>query len=241
MAKELPYFRFTPQEWQNGNISLERYELKGLFADIMSYYWIKDCSITLAMLKKRFVNDHFLLNELIENKIIRYDKKTDYVTICFLDEQFDVLSEARKRRQEAGAKGGKQKYSNAKAMLKQSSSYKDKDKDKEKDKEKDKINSSEHKRILIAENRYFGFKEFWELYSKNVNQQSTEQEWNQLTAEEIQQVFDTCYVYIEGCPDIRYRVNPDRWLREKMFKSDYKHTLDPKIYNQQTGKRHPTQ
>ena len=34
MAKELPYFRFTVQEWQNGDIGIESYELKGLFIDI---------------------------------------------------------------------------------------------------------------------------------------------------------------------------------------------------------------
>ena len=54
MAKELPYFRFTVQEWQNGDISLESCELKGLFVDICAYYWIKDCIIDIALLKKRF-------------------------------------------------------------------------------------------------------------------------------------------------------------------------------------------
>ena len=138
MAKELPYFRFTPQEWQNGKISLESYELKGLFIDICSYYWINDCSITQAMLKKRFRNDIELIDELLEYEIFTIENNTDFVVITFLNEQFDILSEARKRRQEAGSKGGKKSRSNAQAMLKQCSSYKDKDKDKDKDKYKDK-------------------------------------------------------------------------------------------------------
>ena len=33
MAKELPYFRFTAAEWLNDDISLESYELKGLFIE----------------------------------------------------------------------------------------------------------------------------------------------------------------------------------------------------------------
>ena len=37
MAKELPYFRFTVQEWQNGKISLESYELQGLFMSRCGY------------------------------------------------------------------------------------------------------------------------------------------------------------------------------------------------------------
>lgn len=138
MAKELPYFRFTSQEWQNGDISLESYELKGIFMDICAFYWIKDCSITLAMLEKRFRSDKELLNELLELEIIKIDNDSDFLHINFLDEQFDMLSEQRKRRQKAGSKGGKKKSSNAKAKLKQSSSYKDKDKDNNKDKDKNK-------------------------------------------------------------------------------------------------------
>jgi hypothetical protein len=132
MAKELPYFRFTPQEWQNGDISLERFELRGLFIDICCYYWIKDCSITLAMLDKRYNNDENLLDELIKLGIICLKKDSEFIKISFLDEQFDLLSEQRKRRQDAGSIGGKQKASNAKAMLKQKPSYNDKDKDKDK-------------------------------------------------------------------------------------------------------------
>ncbi len=137
MAKELPYFRFTSQEWQNGDISLESYELKGLFIDICAYYWVKDCSLTKAMLEKRFRDASELLNQLFELGIIDLDKNKEYVQINFLDEQFDVLSEARKRRQNAGKKGGKQRASNAKAKPKQCLSYNDKDKDNDNDKDKE--------------------------------------------------------------------------------------------------------
>ena len=130
MAKELAYFRFTSQEWQNGLISLESYHLKGLFIDVCAYYWIQNCSITKAMLGKKFRSDKDDLNELVKLGILKVDKD-DNVTIEFLNEQFDVLSSKRKMRQLAGQKGGKQKSSNAKAKLKQKSSYKDKDKDKD--------------------------------------------------------------------------------------------------------------
>ncbi len=132
MAKELPYFRFTPQEWQNGNISLESYELRGLFIDVCCYYWVKDCSITLALLKKRFSNDIKSLNELIKLGIITKENDKGFIAISFLDKQYDLLSKRRQRRQNAGAMGGKKKSSNAKAKLKQSSSYKEKDNYKDK-------------------------------------------------------------------------------------------------------------
>ncbi len=133
MAKELPYFRFTAQEWQNGLISLEDYSMKGLFIDVCSYYWVQNCSVTKAMLLKKFRNDKSMIEELFTLSIIKHDPTTDLTEITFLNEQFDVLSQKRKRRQEAGRKGGKQKSSNAKAKLKQNSSYKDKDKENNKD------------------------------------------------------------------------------------------------------------
>lgn len=129
MAKDLPYFRFTPQEWQNGDISLESYELQGFFINICCYYWVQNCSITKAMLEKKFRHDISLLEQLEKANIFHHNKKTDFIKISFLDEQFDILSTKRKLRQEAGSKGGKQKSSNATNLLKQKSSYKDKDKD----------------------------------------------------------------------------------------------------------------
>jgi len=131
MAKELPYFRFTVQDWQNGKITLESFELQGLFINVCGYYWINDCDLTLAILKKKFSNATILLQQLIDLDIIKHENRHDKVEIDFLNKQYDLLSEKRKLRQSAGSKGG-----NAKAMLKQKGSYKDKDKDNNKDKDK---------------------------------------------------------------------------------------------------------
>ena len=106
--------------------------MKGLFIDICGFYWINDCNTTLAILKKKFSNAISLLDELVNLDIIKHENKHDKVEIDFLNKQYDLLSEKRKLRQNAGSKGG-----NAKAMLKQKRSYKDKDKDNNKDKEKD--------------------------------------------------------------------------------------------------------
>lgn len=133
MAKELPYFRFTVQDWQNGKISLESFDMQGLFISVCGYYWINDCDMTLTILKKKFNSSSNLLDELINLGILKHEKKHDKVQIDFLNIQYDLLSEKRKLRQAAGSKGG-----NAKAMLKQKSSYKDKDKDNNKDNEKEK-------------------------------------------------------------------------------------------------------
>ena len=152
MAKELPYFRFTVQDWQNGKISLESYELQGLFISICGYYWINDCHLTLAMLQKKFSNAKDMLKELIDLGILKHQNRHDKIEIEFLNKQYDLLSENRKRRQSAGSKGG-----NAKAMLKQKGSYKDKDKDK--DKERD-----SSKQTLFKNSIYFDKSKFKEAF-----------------------------------------------------------------------------
>jgi len=155
MANELPYFRFTVQAWQNGKISIESYELKGLFIDVCGYYWINDCDITLTTLKKKFSNAMNLLNELIELGIMKHENRHDKVEIEFLNIQYDLLSEKRKHRQEAGSKGGK-----AKAKRKQKDSYKDNNKDNNKDKD----NNTES---LVFPYESELFKSTWETVMKS--------------------------------------------------------------------------
>lgn len=153
MAKELPYFRFTVSEWLNDDISLESYHLQGVFASVCAFYWFKDCSITQAMLKKRFSNAKADVEELLELGILK-EIENDFVSIKFLDEQFDLLSEKRQKRVKAGRKGGLSRASKAQAMLKQSSSYKDKDKDKDNYNDKELVDSKEpmeSESFLIAE------------------------------------------------------------------------------------------
>jgi hypothetical protein len=122
MSDNLPFFRFYPLHWQNGDVVLEDYETQGLFINVCSFYWIKECSITLTMLKKKYSNAVAMLQKLIESEIIKLDTETDEIHITFLDEQFDILAEKRKNRQDAGRLGGIAKRSNATAMLQQCSS-----------------------------------------------------------------------------------------------------------------------
>ena len=83
MSKELPYFRFTSFEWLNGDISLESFEAKGVFIDICAYYWFKDCSITQAMLEKRFSNASSIIKALLNLGILKLKNGDDYIEISF--------------------------------------------------------------------------------------------------------------------------------------------------------------
>ena len=206
MAKELPYFRFTVQDWQNGKISLESYELKGLFIDVCGYYWINDCHLTLAILNKKFSNATNLLEQLIELGILKHENRHDKVEIEFLNIQYDLLSEKRKRRQDAGSKGG-----NAKAMLKQKDSYKDKDKDNNKDKEKYK----EKDNINIQ------FSEFWNLYDKKVgDKKRCEKKWDSLTNEERQKIKDTLPIFLGLIKDKQFQPHPETYLNQNRWNDE---------------------
>jgi len=118
----LPYFQFHTGEWQNGDITLESYELQGLFINVCSFYWSKECSIAQALLKKRFRDDLDLIAELIDLGIFSISED-DQVCINFLDIQFFELQSRHEKRVRAGRKGGKAKpkqcLSNDTAGLKQ--------------------------------------------------------------------------------------------------------------------------
>lgn len=174
MANELPYFRFTAQAWQNGKISLERYELKGLYIEICGYYWINDCCLTLTILEKKFRNEVKLIKELIDLEILKHEKRHDKIEIEFLNIQFDLLSEKRKARQSAGLKG-----SIAKALLKQKPSYKDKDNNKDKDKEKDNNKDKfSFKNSLLEFSQNNQLIDDWLLVRKNKKATNTETAFN---------------------------------------------------------------
>ncbi|MCK5016230.1 MAG: hypothetical protein KAS32_04080 [Candidatus Peribacteraceae bacterium] len=137
MAKELPYFRFYPSEWLEGDITLEKDKTQSLFVQIVCWYWKKDCQINLGFIQKRLIKNKATLkqclNDLIKTEIIKVNDNNDII-IEFLDEQYDLLSEKRQKHIDSGRLGGKKKANNAKATLKHRSTYKEK-KYKNKDKE----------------------------------------------------------------------------------------------------------
>lgn len=129
MSKELPYFKFYPSEWFEGDITLQNEKTQGLFILICAWYWKKDCVIDLKFINKRLIDSKAslkqCLNNLIDSEIIKVDDN-QRIVINFLDQQYDELSEKRKKLVDAGRKGGK-------ASLKHRRSNKEVEVDKEKE------------------------------------------------------------------------------------------------------------
>lgn len=107
MAKELPYFKFEPTEWMNGDIQMCMPVIRIAFLEMCCIYWARtgDLSKKMAIVKCCY-GDPAVLDELISMNIVEDDG--DNVVIKFLDEQLSDFTEIKRIRAEAGKKGGQQ-------------------------------------------------------------------------------------------------------------------------------------
>lgn len=97
MAKELPYFKFEPSKWDNGNIQLCSFEAQGMFINLCCIYWsrIGDLPLKLAE-QKLFKSNADAYAELMQEEIFAVNDGK--IVINFLDEQlsnFGGLSETK--------------------------------------------------------------------------------------------------------------------------------------------------
>lgn len=116
MAKELPYFQFEPAEYLTKDVSFCTLSAQGLFINLCSYYWQRNCELTKQQLLRRLPHEEEF-NELISEGVIEYDQETDVIKVKFLDNQRDKAINKSNINSKNGAKGGrprKQKESESK-------------------------------------------------------------------------------------------------------------------------------
>jgi hypothetical protein len=96
MAKELPYFKFEPNQWDNGNIQMLSREDKGLFIDLCSMYWSRlgDVPLKLAI-QKLCAGNATALSSLCDEKIIEVIDGN--IFIKFLSEQLNEFEDTSKQ------------------------------------------------------------------------------------------------------------------------------------------------
>jgi uncharacterized phage protein (TIGR02220 family) len=96
MAKELPYFKFEPNQWENGNIQMLSKEDKGLFIDLCSMYWSRlgDLPEKLAI-QKLCGGNAVALKSLYDEKIIEVSDGNIYIN--FLSEQLNEFNDISKK------------------------------------------------------------------------------------------------------------------------------------------------
>ena len=103
MAKELPYFKFEPSEWDNGNIQMCSFNTRAMFIELCCIYWIRvgDLPYALALQKVCGGNQGPLI-ELKKHQIIKVED--DLISIKFLDEQLESFTETRAKNSAAARK-----------------------------------------------------------------------------------------------------------------------------------------
>jgi hypothetical protein len=107
MSKELPYFKFFSGEWLNGDITLEDYELQGLFINVCAYYWHKDGDTNFDQLIKKFRTNNIV--NLIPDFLECDEENGGIISIAFLDEQLGEFKIRKKKLSNAGKKGARRK------------------------------------------------------------------------------------------------------------------------------------
>jgi hypothetical protein len=198
MAKELPYFKFEPNQWDNGNIQMLSRQDKGLFIDLCSMYWSRlgDVPLKLAI-QKLCGGNATALNPLCDEKII--EVLDGNIFIKFLSEQLnefeDTSKQNSKNAKEGWIKRRKQKEEserNATALnpLCESDAIRE-DKSKEEKKRKEDL-----------------FIQFWDLYEKKVDKVKTEKAFLKLSEAEIDLILSVVKKYVVSTPEVKFRKNP---------------------------------
>lgn len=218
MSKRLPYFQFEPAEWLAGDIMFCSLSAKGLFTDIMTLYWQRDCKLTLEQAQKRF-NYENEFNELISEEIIKI--KDGFIVIEFLDNQMIKAIEKSSVNSINGAKGGRpkkqtetEKKPNALISVIENESEK-------KPIREDKIkedNIIEYNNNIISKESAFEI--FWDTYSKKVEKTPCETKFLKLTKKDIENILLVVKDYVISTPDVKYRKNPLTWLNKKCWEDE---------------------
>ncbi len=105
MSQELPYFKFFPDQWLAGNITLETDQIQSAFINICCIYWAKSCKVKIATLKQRHSE---AIERLLESNIITDNQ--GFAKIKFLDEQFLELSSKHTTNSQNGKKGAMKRW-----------------------------------------------------------------------------------------------------------------------------------
>jgi hypothetical protein len=116
MSTRLPYFKFHPNEWENGNIQMCSGEDQSLFINLCCMYWSRLGNLPKKLVIQKLCGGNAVaLNSLCEEKIIAI--LDDNIRIKFLDEQlaeFEIISNKnsdnaksgwKKRREQKGLVG----------------------------------------------------------------------------------------------------------------------------------------
>jgi len=247
MAKNFPYFKFIASEWLTGNISLENFDVQGVFINVCSLYWVKDGIISLEDLNKRYKNSELILY-LIANGYIFVEN--GFVSIDFLNEQLKEANHISYINSEKGKKSAA-----AKALrIKESSTVVEPNLTEVQPnltnkRKENKIKEKENKEIVLFEKEQkfdfrrelilYGFNEQlvneWLLVRKNKKSTNTETAFKKFIIE-IEKIGGNINETIETCIEKSWAGLKKEWIDNLKNNNNGKSNIGTKA-----GQEHPLQ
>ena len=210
MAKELPYFKFEPSEWLEGEIQVCSDKSIVCFANLCSGYWLKLGNINYAFaLHKYCKKDASVLQELVDNKIITLNN--DKISISFLDKQLNEFKKIREKRTSAANKRWENKEENASALLLECKSNAIRE---EKIRKKE-IKEDEKELSLSLENDFILF---WNKYDKKNDFKKCKDKFFKLKQTDIDVILKVVDKYVLSTPEVKFRKNPLTWINGECWK-----------------------
>lgn len=205
MSKENPYFKFYTSEWLNGRITLEEYELQGLFINLCAYYWHSHGDLTKEQANKKFKNPVGLDSLLKENLI---GLKGEKIIILFLDEQLIARGVQSVQNRANGNKGGRPKKTHSVNLENQNKS------------ESKPIDNKSNSDIDNNSNIDNTFDTFWDLYDKKVDKGVCEKKWSKIPKSKHEHIFAHVKEYVKSTPDKQIRKNPETYLNREAWENE---------------------
>jgi hypothetical protein len=210
MAKELPYFKFEPNQWENGNIQMLSREDKGLFIDLCSMYWSRLGDVPEKLVIQKLCGGNATaLNSLCDEKIIEVLDGNIYIK--FLSEQLNGFDDISKKNSQ-NAKDGWEK----RRKLNQNAELSDRNATASNSQcEIDAIREEKIKEYNIS------FDDFWNLYDKKVGDKNkAEKMWYKLKDFERELIMFYIPKYILSQPEKKFRLHPTSFLNQNGWESE---------------------
>jgi hypothetical protein len=119
MAKELPYFKFEPAQWENGNIQVCSFEAQGIFIHVCSMYWQRLGNLPYKLAVQKICKGNATaFDSLIEEDVIKVID--GHICIDFLNEQLAEFENTSKVNSDNARQGWEKRRNNATALQTQS-------------------------------------------------------------------------------------------------------------------------
>jgi hypothetical protein len=219
MAKELPYFKFEPNQWENGNIQMCSREDKGLFMDLCSMYWSRlgDLPFKLAV-QKLCVGNATAFDSLIQEKI--FTIVDGMICIDYLNEQLSEFDNTSKINSK-NAKDGWEKRRKDKALSDRNATALNpqcqSDAIREEEIREEEIKEDKINRSIELERQ---FEDFWNAYDKKVDTKKCKEKFFKFAESQRNMIMNTVQSYVLSTPEKKFRKNPLTWLNGEGWKDE---------------------